>query len=103
MSWATPYVKQLMAGKTVSFRPSGNSMAPRIKSGQLCTVEPLSPDHCCLIPGDVVLCKVGAAQYYLHLVQEVQGDRYLIGNNRGGVNGWLKASSIYGRLVRLDP
>lgn len=38
MGWATPYIQQLKSGTTVSFGPRGHSMAPRIRSGQLCTV-----------------------------------------------------------------
>ena len=71
-------------------------MAPRIESGQLCTVEPVDPTD--LEVGDIVLCKVRGAEY-LHFVKAIQGDRFQIGNNRGGINGWVGQSSIYGRLV----
>ena len=40
---------------------------------------------------------------YLHLVKAVQGDRYQIGNNRGGINGWITRRQIYGRLVKVEP
>ncbi len=75
-------------------------MKGRIESGELCTVEPL--DDRKLSVGDIVLCKVNGAQY-LHLVKAVQGARYQIGNNRGGVNGWIGANAIYGILVRVEP
>ena len=45
---------------------------------------------------DVVLCKVGGRQY-LHLIKAIDGNRFLIGNNRGGVNGWIGYNSIYGK------
>jgi hypothetical protein len=48
-----------------------------------------------------VLCKVNGRQY-LHLVKAVQGGRFQIGNNRGHVNGWVSASCIYGRCVRVQ-
>jgi hypothetical protein len=56
-----------------------------------------------LAVGDIVLCKVKGAQY-LHLVKAVRaadgGDaRYQIGNNRGGINGWIGRAQIYGRLL----
>ncbi len=38
--WATQYIQQLKEGKTIQFRPHGNSMQGRISSGQLVTVEP---------------------------------------------------------------
>lgn len=102
MGWATPYIAKLQAGETVSFRPRGNSMMPRIKSGALCTVEPIGPSVV-IEPGDVVLCKVGGKQF-LHLVKAVRdGGQFQIGNNKGHINGWCNAKSVYGRLVRVDP
>jgi hypothetical protein len=47
-----------------------------------------------------VLCKVRGVQY-LHLVKAIANGRFLIGNNRGRVNGWVGPSRIYGRLVAL--
>jgi hypothetical protein len=41
MGWASHYIEKLRNGETVKFRPRGNSMQPKIESGQLCTVEPL--------------------------------------------------------------
>jgi hypothetical protein len=31
-----------------------------------------------------------------------QGPRFQIGNNRGGINGWIGSNSIYGRLLREE-
>ena len=73
-------------------------MAPRIKSGQLCTIEPVALDA--VQKDDIVLCKVQGAQY-LHFVKQVADDgRILIGNNRGGTNGWTR--TVYGRLVKVE-
>lgn len=99
MGWATPYIDKLRKGETVSFRPRGNSMAPKIESGQLCTVEPVEPEA--LRVGDIVLCKVKGHEY-LHLIKAIQGPRFQIGNNRGGINGWIGGGSIYGRLLRVE-
>lgn len=99
MGWATGYIEALKRGDTVSFRPRGASMRGKIESGQLCTVEPLG-EHVIEI-GDIVLCKVGGAQY-LHLVKAIRGKQFLIGNNRGGENGWITRNAIYGRLVRVE-
>ena len=98
MSWATPYIARLLAGETVSFRPHGRSMSPRIESGQLCPVEPTAPES--LAVGDVVLCQVGDAQY-LHFVKAIGSGRYQIGNNRGGINGWVEPHAIFGRLSHV--
>ena len=99
MGWATQYIASLAMGKTVSFRPRGNSMAGKIESGQLCTVEPLG--EASLEVGDIVLCKVNGREY-LHLVKAIQGDRYQIGNNRGHINGWVGRRAIYGRCIRVE-
>jgi hypothetical protein len=100
MGWATGHIAKLKEGHTVSFRPRGGSMAPKIESGQLCTVAPVDPAE--LRVGDIVLCKVHGAEY-LHLVKAIQGQRFQIGNNRGHVNGWIGPSSIFGRLLKVDP
>ena len=97
MSWATPYLPKLAAGRAVTLRPRGHSMEPLIASGQAVTVEPIVSDP--IRVGDVVLCRV-RGHHYLHLVKAIQGDRYLIGNNRGGLNGWINRRAIYGRWVR---
>jgi len=98
MSWATHYIEKLRKGETVSFRPRGGSMKGKIESGQLCTVEPVKGE---LEVGDIVLCKVGGSQY-LHLIKAIQGQRYQIGNNRGGINGWIGMNSIFGKLVEIN-
>lgn len=100
MGWAIQHIERLRAGETVQFRPRGHSMTPRIESGQLCTVEPVDPTQ--LAVGDVVLCRVRGSEY-LHLVRAIQGGRFQIGNNHGGVNGWVGRRGIFGRLVRVDP
>jgi hypothetical protein len=100
MGWASGYIEQLKRGDTVSFRPRGHSMSPKIESGHLCTVAPVDPAT--LAVGNIVLCKVKGSEY-LHLVKAIQSDRFQIGNNRGFINGWIGASSIYGRLLHVEP
>jgi hypothetical protein len=99
LGWATHYIAKLKLGETVSFRPRGNSMVPRIRSGQLCTVAPV--DIAAINVDDIVLCKVGGAEY-LHLVKAIQAERFQIGNNRGRINGWIGANSVFGRLVKIE-
>lgn len=101
MGWASQYIAALQQGKTISFRPHGSSMLPRIKSGQLCTVEPVT-DASAIAIGDVVLCRVGGSQY-LHLVTAREGDRVRISNNHGHHNGWCGPKAVYGRLVKVEP
>ena len=99
MGWDSPYIEKLKNGETVSFRPRGNSMAGRIESRQLCTVEPVDPDT--LETGDIVLCKVNGSQY-IHLIKAIQGKRFQIGNNRGRINGWITGNSIFGKCVKIE-
>lgn len=100
MGWAAQYIERLKRGETVSFRPRGGSMSPKIESGQLCTVEPVNVAELCV--GHIVLCRVRHAEY-LHLVKAIDGQRFQIGNNRGGVNGWIGPSEIFGKLARIEP
>jgi hypothetical protein len=74
-------------------------MSGKVESGQLCTVEPVDPST--LKVGDIVLCKVRGREY-LHLIKAVQGQRFQIGNNRGGINGWVTAGAIFGKCVRVE-
>lgn len=90
--WAANAIATLKAGKQVTIRPRGNSMRPLVESGQEVTLEPCSVQD--LVIGDVVLCRVNGRSY-LHLVKAIDGLRVLIGNNRGGVNGWTR--TVYGR------
>ena len=100
MGWASGHIARLAQGETVAFRPRGHSMRGRIDSGQLCTVSPADP--AALEVGDVVLCTVRGKQY-LHIIKAVRVGQFQIGNNVGGINGWISARAIYGRLVRVDP
>lgn len=99
MGWATAHIEKLLAGETVSFRPRGNSMVPRIRSGQLCTVEPVKLAD--VKEGDVVLCKVNGSQY-LHLVSAARPGQLQISNAKKFVNGWVGPNSVFGRLVRVE-
>ena len=83
----------------MKFRPRGHSMKGKIESGQLCTVKPVT-DAAALGVGDIVLCRVGGAQY-LHLVKAMRNGQFQIGNNRGGINGWISANAIFGILIEV--
>lgn len=91
-------IQQLQDGYTVQWRPKGQSMTPRIKSGQLVTVEPAKLED--VKKGDVVYCKVNG-RVYLHLAKKIGDDgRVLITNNHGYENGWTKI--IYGKLTKVE-
>lgn len=92
---------RVAAGATVTFRPSGSSMVPLIRSRQLVTVAPVDPTTVEI--GDIVLARV-AGTVYLHLVSAVDtgGGRVQISNNRGHVNGWTNQARIYGICTAVD-
>lgn len=102
MNWEL-HRERLAAGETVQFRPKGNSMQPRIKSGQLVTIAPISEDE--VEKGDVVFCRVNG-HYYVHLVQSVVqkmgGKRFQIGNMKKHTNGTISVDSIFGKVIRVE-
>jgi hypothetical protein len=95
-NWATNYIIKLLQGESVSFKPRGNSMSPKIKDGQLVICIPVKDISITL--GDVVLCNV-KGNHYLHIVKAIDQDRYLIGNNKSYINGWTSKTNIYGKVI----
>jgi len=92
------FADKLLAGETVECRPRGNSMKPKIESGQLITI---SPDISDLHKGDVVFCKV-RGKYFVHLLSAIQGERYQISNNHNHVNGWVGKNGIFGKVIKVE-
>ena len=97
MSWANFAKERLARGESAQVRPRGHSMRGKVDDGDLVTLEPVDPDA--LAPGDIVLVR---GTDYLHLVKAVDRGRFLIGNNRGGTNGWVGRQAIYGKAVRVE-
>jgi hypothetical protein len=72
-------------------------MSPLIKSGQDHRLAQIKLED--VNVGDIVFCRV-KGNYYTHLVKaknEVKG--CLIGNNKGGINGWTK--QIFGKVIEV--
>jgi hypothetical protein len=63
-------------------------------------VAPFHGDHA-LAVGDIVLCRVKGSRYLMP-VKALEGDRVQIGNNRGGINGWVTRRQIFGRLTAVE-
>jgi hypothetical protein len=74
-------------------------MRGKVNDGDTVTVEPVDPGT--LSVGDIVLVRVKGHDY-LHLVKAIDGGRFLIGNNRGGVNGWVGPNGIYGKATKVE-
>jgi hypothetical protein len=98
MGWATQAVSAIREGQTVQVRPRGGSMRGRIEDGQLVTLTPVEAAE--VREGDAVLVRWRGG-YLLHLVKRVQGGRFLIGNNVGRINGWVKGDAILARVTRI--
>ena len=100
MSWAKHAIAALQIGQNATVKPHGGSMRPKVESGAVVTLEPVTLAD--LEVGDIVLCRV-KGNTYLHLVKAVRGSdskrSVQIGNNRGGINGWTR--TVYGRAAAI--
>lgn len=89
--------ERLLRGETIISKEPGNSMLPLIKSRQPVELIPVTWEN--VEVGNIVFCKV-SGNYYTHLVKAVNKDKgCLIGNNRGGINGWTK--KIFGKVSKI--
>ena len=100
MGWAKYAMEKLQRGEIAKIHPRGDSMTGKVNDGDFVTLEPCNPDD--LDVGDVVLVRV-RGQIYLHLIKAKSKGRFLIGNNRGGTNGWVNGKAIYGVATRIEP
>lgn len=90
-------IEALSEGKAIQFKPHGNSMTPRIMSGQLVTLYPVKLED--VQVGDAVYCKV-KGRVMLHLCTAKKDGKVQISNNHGWVNGWTK--TVYGKAVKIE-
>jgi hypothetical protein len=74
-------------------------MKGKVDDGALVTLQPCEPGT--LKPGDIVLVRVHGSDY-LHLIKAVSNGRFLIGNNRGGTNGWVGPNAVYGIATKVE-
>ena len=101
-----PLLIALKEGRSYTWTvPDGGnraSMRKAIEHGQSITMSPVS-DPAEIQVGDMVLVKWHKSIIF-HLVGDIQDERFLIVNSLGGVNGWVPASDILGRVTRVvDP
>jgi len=97
-SWAEHAISELSEGREVIVRPSGNSMAPLIKSRQEVRLRPLRKGEV-LKRGMIVLVAMSTRTIYLHKISALAKDRVQISNNRGRINGWTSRANIHGVAV----
>ena len=90
---------KLRAGETIVIIGFGESMTPKIKSGEPVIVAPVTAETV-LKKNDVVFCKV-AGHYYLHKITAIRnGNTFQISNNHGHANGWVSRNCIYGIMIQ---
>jgi hypothetical protein len=99
MSWAKQAIDLLSKGETARIKPRGHSMKGKVNVGALVTLAPCDPAN--LKVSDIVLVRVRGT-VYLHLIKAIDRDRFLIGNNRGGINGWVGHNCIYGIATKIE-
>ena len=90
---------KLLSGERVICVGIGNSMTPILKSRQEVVLSPVT-EETELKKKDIVLCKV-KGHHYLHLIHAIRGDQFLIGNNHGHMNGWVRKDKIYGKVTEI--
>ncbi len=105
MSWVKDILESLEKGEDASVRPHGGSMRGRVESGQLVTLKTATFDDVGV--DDIVFIR-WKNNYLLHLVLEiaehsVTGNKMLIGNNVGKVNGWVDGSAVLAKLTSVHP
>lgn len=84
---------------SVTLRCNGNSMRPLIAPGDAIHIKKV--DMSKLRVGDAVFCKVNG-NLQVHKVSSIDKERWQISNNKGHVNGWVGANSIYGLAVQVE-
>jgi hypothetical protein len=98
-----PLVEALEEGFSFTYTiPDGGdlaSMRAALKHGQTLTVSPVS-DAGQIKIGDIVFLKWHDS-YILHLVADIQEERFLIVNSLGKENGWVSAKDILGRVTHI--
>ena len=99
MSWAKYAKEALQRGEVTMIRPRGHSMQGKVNDGDLVTLAPCAPEK--LAVGDIVLVRVHGTDY-LHLIKAINQGRFLIGNNRGGTNGWVGKNALYGIAIKIE-
>ena len=96
--------EKLLEGKSVCFRSSGNSLAPRVCSNDQATYEPVTNEKEVQVD-DIVFCEVQPNdRFYAHIVKRKEWCRgewiFTISNIQGRPNGWCAMRHIYGKMTQ---
>lgn len=92
-------IEKLEKGETFVTSEKGNSMVPKIYSGQDFKLAPITLEE--VQVGDIVFARVHG-RLFTHLVHAKDPQKGLqIGNNKGFINGWTK--KVYGKVIEVLP
>lgn len=92
--------RELMKGEDIIIVGYGQSMTPKLRSGQAVLVTPVT-ESTKLEKGDIVFCKVNG-HFYLHIISAIKGSNsYQISNNHKHVNGTTSRKNIYGKVKQI--
>jgi hypothetical protein len=98
-----PLLEALAQGQSYTWTvPDGGdlaSMREAIQHGQTLILAPVG-DPAEIQTGDLVLVKWHQGDIF-HLVGEIEGERFLIVNSLGKVNGWVGVDDILGRVTQI--
>ena len=98
----------LLQGKSVQYKSGGNSLYPKVWSGDTCMYVPVKLGTP-IIAGDIVFCQVQPYnRFFAHMVLRIdtpadpaEKPKYWIGNIEGRENGWCYREHIYGWLIEV--
>lgn len=99
MSNRTFAIKVLEDAGEIIIRCNGNSMRPIIAPKEAIHLKRVIPAQ--IREGDAVFCRING-NLQVHLVSAIDKERFQISNNKGHVNGWIRASSIFGLAVQIE-
>ncbi|MBV9866858.1 MAG: hypothetical protein JO316_15995 [Abitibacteriaceae bacterium] len=79
-------------------------MRGKVNDKDLVTIAPCETAD--LEIGDIVLAKIQGRRYQhwvLHLIWAIEAERFLIGSNRGRIDGWVSDVDILGKAIAIMP
>jgi len=91
---------QLASGRAITVAATGTSMRGRIEPGQRVTISPVDPSE--VRADDIVLVRWKKGRFITHLVKKIDGNRFLIGNTWGKINGWVSHEDILGKVTHVS-
>ena len=99
MSWAKAAIEALLRGEQSTLLYHGDAMQGRIDDGAEVTLAPVEPGE--LKVGDVVLARV-KGEDYLHLITAIDRSTFFVGDNVGGIGGWIEKDALHGVVVKIE-